>query len=163
MATMAFADGPAVGEPAPDFSSLATSGRQFSLSENSGRPVLLSFWSPWCSFERQELSFLKAVNERYPDVLIAIVDAESGTPSIRSLTMISRSLEEWGIDARVIVDKGLEVTELYNITTLPTSMVIDPTGRIVHWQANYFKGADAEVNASLDRVYSVSMVKYTVN
>jgi peroxiredoxin len=148
-----------IGQVAPDFTSLTTDGRAFSLSEQAGRPVLLTFWSDWCSFEKTELGFLSTVKQLYPDVLIVIVDSEGDKPSIRTLSQIMRSLNEWGIEASVIVDKGLKVTSLYEVDALPTSLVIDPTGRIVHRQSNFFKGADDEVKASLDRVYSVSMLK----
>jgi peroxiredoxin len=148
-----------MGEVAPDFTSLATSGRTISLSEQAGSPVLMAFWSDWCSLEKTELSFIKQVQESYPDVQVIIVDSESEKPSIKTLSRIWNTLEEWNIQAQVVVDKGLEVTSLYEVTTLPTSLVIDPSGRIVHRQANYFKGAGEEVKASLDRAYSISMVK----
>jgi peroxiredoxin len=148
-----------IGQVAPDFKSLTTNGRAFSLSEQAGQPVLLTFWSDWCSLEKTELGFLSRIKELYPDVLIVIVNSEADKPSIRTLAHILRSLNEWEIEASVIVDRGLEVTRLYEVDTLPTSLVIDPTGRIVHRQPNFFKGADDEVTASLDRVYSISMLK----
>jgi peroxiredoxin len=157
-----FAGGPTVGDTAPDFSSLSTSGRFFDLSGIEGKSVLLSFWSDWCSSERQELDFLKTVTERYPDVVIAIVDSNPGTPSIRSLTRIASSLAEWGIGAKILVDRDLEVTGLYNVTALPTSMLIDPSGKITYRQPNFFNGDTDEVSASLDRAVSVSLLKGVV-
>ena len=154
-----FAGGPAVGEMAPDFSSLSTSGSFFELSGSEGKPVLLSFWSDWCSSERQELNFLKKVNQRYPEVVIAIVDSKPGTPSIRSLTRIASSLAEWGIGAKILIDRDLEITGLYDVTALPTSMLIDPLGRIAYRQANFFKSDMDKVSTSLDRAVSVSFLK----
>jgi peroxiredoxin len=148
-----------IGKVAPDFTSLVTTGQTFSLSEQAGSPVLLAFWSDWCSLEQTELSFLKKVQDSYPDVQIISVDSESKKPSIRTLARIWNTLEEWNIKASVVVDRGLEVTSLYDVRSLPTSLVIDPSGRIVHRQANYFKGADEEVRASLDRATSISMLK----
>lgn len=159
IAAPCLAGGPAVGDTAPDFSSLSTSGRFFELSGVEGQTLLLSFWSDWCSSERQELSFLKKVSERYPDVVIAIVDAESGKPSIRSLTRIASSLAEWGIAAKILVDRDLEVTGLYNVTALPTSMLIDPSGKITYRQSNFFNGDLDKVSASLDRAASISLLK----
>lgn len=153
-----FAGGPAVGDTAPDFSSLSTSGSFFELSGIEGKPVFLSFWSDWCSSERQELNFLKKVNERYPEVVIAIVDAQTGKPSIRSLTRIAGSLAEFGIGAKLLVDIDLEVTGLYNVTALPTSILIDPSGKIAYRQPNFFNSDMDEVRASLDRAFSVSLL-----
>lgn len=99
------------------------------------------------------------ISERYPQVVIAIVDSESGTPSIRSLTRIAGSLAEYGIGAGILVDRGLEVTGLYNITNLPTSMLIDPSGKITYRQANFLKSDIDQVSASLDRAVSVSLMK----
>ena len=158
MALPAMAESPDVGDAAPDFSSLSTSGRYFELSGIEGRPVLLSFWSDWCSSERQELSFLQKVSERYPEVVIAIVDSESNSPNIKSLTRIASSLAEYGIGAKILVDRGLEVTGLYNVTALPTSMLIDPSGKIAYRQANFFKSDIEQVSATLDRALSVSLL-----
>ena len=151
-------DSPAVGDTAPDFSSLSTSGRFFELSGIEGKPVLLSFWSDWCSSERQELTFLKRVSERYPEVVIAIVDSQSGAPNIRSLTRIATSLAEFGIGAKILVDRDLEVTGLYNVTALPTSMLIDPSGKIAYREANFFKSDIEQVSATLDRAISVTFL-----
>ena len=159
LAAPSIAGGPSVGDAAPDFSSLSTSGRFFELSDIGGKPILLSFWSDWCSSERQELNFLKKVSERYPEVVIAIVDAESGTPSIRSLTRIASSLAEYGVGAKILVDRGLEVTGLYNVTALPTSMLIDPTGKITYRQPNFFNSDMDEISSSIDRAVSVSFLE----
>ena len=158
IAVPCLAGGPTVGDTAPDFSSLSTSGQFFDLSGIEGKPLLLSFWSDWCSSERQELTFLKKVSERYPEVVIAIIDSKSGTPSIRSLTRIAGSLAEWGIDAKILVDKDLEVTGLYNVTALPTSLVIDPSGTIAYRQPNFFNSDTDGVSASLDRAVSTSFL-----
>ncbi|MDF1524648.1 MAG: redoxin domain-containing protein [bacterium] len=159
IAAPCFAGGTSVGDTAPDFSSLSTSGRFFNLSGIEGKNVLLSFWSDWCSSERQELTFLKRVSDHYPEVVIAIVDSETGTPSIRSLTRIARSLEEWHIDAKILIDRDLEVTELYNVTALPTSLLIDYSGTITYRQPNFFNGDTDGVSASLDRAVSVSFLQ----
>ena len=45
IAVPCLAGGPTVGDTAPDFSSLSTSGRFFDLSGIEGKTVLLSFWS----------------------------------------------------------------------------------------------------------------------
>jgi thiol-disulfide isomerase/thioredoxin len=158
IAVPCLAGGPTVGDTAPDFSSLSTSGRFFDLSGIEGKTVLLSFWSDWCSSERQELTFLKRVSDRYPEVVIAIVDSEPGTPSIRSLTRIASSLAEWDINAKILVDRDLEVTGLYNVTSLPTSLLIDSSGTIAYRQPNFFNSDTDGVSASLDRSVSVSFL-----
>lgn len=153
-----FAGGTSVGDTAPDFTSLSTSGRFFELSQIEGQPVLLSFWSDWCSSERQELNFLRKVSERYPDVVIAIVDAKPGAPSIRSLTRISSALAEWGIGAKILVDRNLQITGLYNVTVLPTSLLIDPRGKIAYRQPNFLNSDRDAVSKSLDKASSISML-----
>jgi thiol-disulfide isomerase/thioredoxin len=159
IAVPCLAGGPMVGDAAPDFSSLSTSGRFFDLSGSEGKTVLLSFWSDWCSSERQELTFLKRVSDRYPEVVIAIVDSESGTPTIRSLTRISRSLAEWDIEAKILIDRDLKVTGLYNVTALPTSLLIDSSGTIAYRQPNFFNSDTDGVSESLDRAVSVSFLQ----
>ena len=153
------AGGPSVGEAAPDFSSLSTSGRYFEFSKVDGKPVLLSFWSDWCSSERQELQFLKKVTDSYPEVVIAIVASESGTPSIRSLTRISMSLAEWGVGAKILIDRDHKITGLYNVTSLPTSVLIDPVGKIAYSSPSFFNSDMDEISESLNMASSFSLLK----
>jgi thiol-disulfide isomerase/thioredoxin/uncharacterized membrane protein YphA (DoxX/SURF4 family) len=80
-------DGPArsstipVGSKLPDFSAHALDGGTISLAAQSGTPVVLVLWAPWCPDCRKELPTLAKVVSEFPNVrLIGIATAVGGAP-----------------------------------------------------------------------------------
>lgn len=117
--------GLATGVPAPDFAGYDLHGNPVRLSDLSGRPVMLTFWSPECFACREELPALQAV----------AADPNAG---MELLTVVSyphaeavrRFVQEEGLTFPVIMDEQAEITSLYQVRGIPFTYLIDPTGRI---------------------------------
>lgn len=153
----ATADGPAVGQRAPDFSLFSTSGEKFHLSERQGRTVLMTFWSTWCSRSSDELAFLKKNAELYPSLEIAVVYSGDPKPDIRSLVYIKQVIDEWDLPASILVDRGQKVWELFGVKALPTSFIIDPNGVLAYGASNFYSSSPDELNTLLGRMSALSM------
>jgi peroxiredoxin len=48
-----------VGQQAPDFTVTTTDGKQFKLSENKGKVIMLQFTASWCSVCRKEMPHIE--------------------------------------------------------------------------------------------------------
>ncbi|MGC8874526.1 MAG: TlpA family protein disulfide reductase [Chloroflexia bacterium] len=115
--------GPAVGQVAPLFTLPATNGTSYALESFRGRTVLLHFWASWCPPCRQEwpewLAFGTAVSDT---VAILAVNVEETPEAVRGF------IGEQPLPFPVLLDSDGMVGEMYRVTALPTTFLIDAQG-----------------------------------
>jgi thiol-disulfide isomerase/thioredoxin len=62
-----------IGDPAPEFSLRSPDGREITLREFRGRPIVLFFWASWCPSCRAQALGLDNLLETYRSAGLAIV------------------------------------------------------------------------------------------
>lgn len=112
---------------AQDFELMTLDGGTARLSDFSGRPVFLNFWRTDCPPCVRELPAFQAFMQAQGDdgaVVLAVNQGERGE-SIRAF------LEQIGIDGvPVLLDENLDLPDLYPVTALPTTYLIDAAGMV---------------------------------
>jgi len=110
-----------------DFRLDTLSHERFYLNQHRGKVVVLAFWSTWCIACKSELVELKSVaaSPEYKGVFIAAVcnDPEN----IDDVETIVKSL---AIGYPVLLDKEAKVFKELGMFAVPTTIVIDQTGKI---------------------------------
>ena len=114
----------AVSGPAPDFAATLLDGRQVSLADYRGRPLLVHFWATWCPTCRFEQGAVDAIAREHQVLTVAM---QSGDARV-----LEAYLGEHGVDFPVHVDDGGEMAARWGVTGLPTTFVIDGGGQIRH-------------------------------
>jgi peroxiredoxin len=114
--------GPKVGEPAPDFSLPALSGKFVSLSDFRGDRTLVLFWRPSCGFCQRMLADLKTWEANPP----------AGAPKLLVVSTDSvADNQAMGLRSPVLLDKdGLHVGRLFGATGTPMAVLVDEEGKI---------------------------------
>jgi peroxiredoxin len=114
------------GSAAPDFVLKTTDGRNLRLSEYRGDVVVLAFWAGWCGScgaALDELNSMAAVQgEDRPVVLGVSLDGDTSRAA-----SIARSL---GLKFPMMVDAHQVVGRLYDVETLPLTLLVDRDGII---------------------------------
>ena len=121
----------AVSGPAPGFTLQSRDGAQVSLASQKGNVVMINFWATWCVPCRQEMPHLQALYERYSSLgfeLLAVNVEKNNAEGAR------KWLEETPVTFPVLFDPNNEVTKLYKVQTMPTTVLIgrDGTMRFIH-------------------------------
>lgn len=115
-----------VASQAPAFVLEGLDGRRVSSNELRGKPMILTFWATWCGVCRDEMPDLERLaavaDGRYR--LLAVSREPKATLS-RWASQNSRMLE-------IMHDVGGRASHAYRVESLPTHVIIDGEGRIVH-------------------------------
>jgi len=120
-----------VGRPAPDFTLTTLQGRAVSLSDYSGRVVLVYFWATWCPSCTTEMPAYQQAYERYGpptgDFVVLGINLQEDPEQIQ------RFVDGLGITFPILLDKDGTVTgEGYQVTGMPASVIVDRQGVIFY-------------------------------
>ena len=125
-----------IGSIASDFTRTALTGEQIKLSDFLGSYVLLDFWGSWCSPCRASHPHLVELYQKYnPKGLVMIgIAQESGRDIELMREKWSTAVKEDGLPWIQVLendDKTNSITRSYNITSVPTKVIISPEGKII--------------------------------
>jgi peroxiredoxin len=125
--------------PAPDFTLRVLGGHNLRLAEQRGKVVLVNFWATWCGPCKQEMPQLNRLYDKYRDsgfVLLGVnVDDDS-----RHAASVAAQL---GLHFPVLFDADKSVSRLYQLQSMPTTVLIDRDGRVRYLHDGYQDGVEA--------------------
>lgn len=119
----------ATGVVAPDWTLPGSDGKQHSLSDYRGQLVLLDFWATWCGPCKAKMPHIQEIHEEFKDKGLKVISVLSG----------DEGHEEEALE--YIQDKGYtfdlvygneKLSDQYMIRFLPTVMLVDREGVVIH-------------------------------
>jgi peroxiredoxin len=126
----------AVGTSAPDFTLKTLAGGNMRLQEQRGQVVLVNFWATWCGPCRKEMPHLNRIADKYKSsglVLLGVnVDDDVGNASAVAAKL--------GVKFPVLLDTDKKVSRLYDLNSMPSTMVIDRSGKVRFVHRGYQDG-----------------------
>jgi peroxiredoxin len=120
---------------------------RFYLNQQRGKVVVLAFWSTWCTVCKSEMIELKsfAASPEYKNLVVAAVcnDPEN----IDDVRTITKSL---GINYPVLLDKQAKVFDKLAMSAVPTTVVIDQSGKISFTRQGYDSNIMQQIKISVE-------------
>ncbi|MCX8118431.1 MAG: TlpA family protein disulfide reductase [Desulfobacterota bacterium] len=108
----------------PPFSLKSLEGKEVSLKDYKGKPVLLFFWGSWCQACKEDLALLEKFGGRsnlQMEILTIAVDGEKER-RIRSI------VKEYRITLPVLLDQKEKTARAYGVRMIPTAYLINQEG-----------------------------------
>ncbi len=130
---------------APDFTLRSADGRNVRLDELRGQVVLVNFWATWCGPCREEMPRLDALYAKYRKsgfVLLAVnIDDD---PKVALATAA-----KLGVSFPVLLDTDKKVSKQYELSTMPSTVVVDRDGKLRYTHHGYRAGVEAEYDQQI--------------
>ena len=120
---------PLRGKPAPAFTLVDLDGKNVSLSDFRGHPLVVNFWGTYCAPCKLEMPWLEEFSHKYAGDGLKIVgvtyDAEVGVPTI------SKDVHELGVTYPILLSTPKAENDYLDGTeALPISLP-DKTGKVI--------------------------------
>ena len=116
-----------VDYPAPEVRLTDLDGKPVALSDYLGQVVLYNAWATWCPPCKEEMPTLNAYYQDHRQDGFVVVAIEDGEP----LADVAAYARDHGLTFPVWPDPKWVATTAFKTDALPSSFVIDRTGRVV--------------------------------
>ncbi len=120
----------AVEQNAPDFRLKDLEGRQVSLGDFRGRPVLLVFGTTWCPYCREEIPRIKELYRQNRGKRLEVLNIYINEETKKVADFASKQ----ALPYPVLLDSDGKVAEQYLVRGVPTLVLVDPQGKVACYQ-----------------------------
>ena len=135
--------GASVGEPAPEISATSAGGA-VTLASMRGQWVYVDFWASWCGPCKQSFPWMNEMHSKYGSQGLRIVAINVDAKASDAERFLSAVPAKFAI----AYDAKGETPKRFAVKAMPTSYLIDPTGRITLVHAGFRESDRAELEAA---------------
>lgn len=152
-----------VGDAAPDFNGLTTTGEKISLAKFKGKFVVIEWFNPACPFTGKQYNSknMQTLQKNYTskDAIWISVNTDQSN----AIEKQSKKLNEWvksvgAAASYYVIDNDATIASLYQAKTTPHMFVINPEGTLIYSGAiDDKRSADVEDIASAKNYVSTAL------
>lgn len=129
---------------------------QISLSDYIGEKIIiLDFWASWCVPCTRLLPELQKIKNEFDIVEVIAVSIDNPRSVNRARSMIRSQ----GYDIVTVYDSNHDVKELYRVTDIPRTFIIDLDGKIVYDHTGFSRGDEKEIHSIISKLVADSEVE----
>ena len=124
---------------APDFTLRSLEGRNLRLAEQRGQVVLVNFWATWCGPCKQEMPHLNRLYDKYRSAGFQLLSINVDEDPRQA----GSAAAKFGVHFPVLLDGDKTVSKLYELQSMPSTVLIDRDGRVRYLHRGYREGLEA--------------------
>jgi thiol-disulfide isomerase/thioredoxin len=102
-------------------------GKNISISDFNGKIVFLNFWTTWCPTCRIEMPSMEKLHQKLKNKDFAMVTVNLQ----ESASQVKAFFKEFKLTFTALLDSNGEVGASFAIRAIPTTYILDKTGRII--------------------------------
>src|SRR6202050_428964 len=126
--------------PRRQFSLTARGGQNVSLAQYQGQVVMINFWASWCGPCRQEMPLLESIYKKYNKLGFTLLGV--------NVEPDSKAADDWlkatPVSFPILYDKDSKVSKLYEVAGMPSTVIIDRSGKLRVLHRGYKPGDENE-------------------
>lgn len=117
-----------VGKPSPDFKGVDVDGKEYTLADFRGKYVYIDVWATWCGPCRQEIPYLKKLDEDYKDAQIVFLSLSVDQDKAKWEKMVK---EQSMSGVQLHLGQNSSFQQAYKIEGIPHFILLDREGKII--------------------------------
>lgn len=135
---------------APNFNLQDLHGVTHQLTDYQGKVVIVNFWAVWCRPCIKEMPSLQNASNQLQkhDVHVIAINIGDQADKIRTF------LKDRSLSILILLDQQSKVTASWEVLAMPTTYIVDPTGKIVMRVVGEYDWNDPDL---LDQIRSISV------
>jgi thiol-disulfide isomerase/thioredoxin len=139
----------AVGRTVSDFSLEDPSGNKIDLASFKGKYVMIDFWASWCHPCRMSFPHMREVYAKYKSPSFEIYSISIDKKKEDWLKAVKQENNPWpqGLDNIDIALSG------FGITGVPTTILLDPNGKIIVKEVGFNADKKGGIEEKLDSLF----------
>lgn len=118
----------------PEFVAQPFSGSPQNIPADTDKYIFINFWNTWCPPCREEMPDLARLYRDYRDKNVAFYFINI-TAGEKSPAEVTRFLQQQKLTLPVYLDETGEVATAFGVRAIPTTVVVNPSGRLVYARA----------------------------
>jgi peroxiredoxin len=126
--------------PAPAFTLASRAGQDVSLAQYRGQVVMINFWASWCGPCRQEMPLLESIYKKYNRMGFTMLGV--------NVEPDSNAANDWlkatPVSFPILYDRDSKVSKLYDVAGMPSTVIIDRSGKLRVLHRGYKPGDENE-------------------
>jgi peroxiredoxin len=130
----------APGAPAPAFQLHSSGSTELSLSDLKGQVVLINFWASWCGPCRQEMPVLEQLYKKYKAAGFTLLGVNVEPKSADAQDFLKAT----PVSFPILFDTDSKVSKLYEVAGMPSTVILDRTGKVRYIHHGYKPGEESE-------------------
>jgi thiol-disulfide isomerase/thioredoxin len=117
-----------VGTTLPDFVLTKFGSGEVRASQLDSRVTLINFWATWCEPCVIELPSLVKLREKFKPkgFDIVAIDVDENPDQV-----LPKAIQRYGLNFQVYLDPGQRLAELFDVTNIPLTVVMDKNRKIL--------------------------------
>lgn len=121
---------------APDFTLPSIDGPNLRLQEQRGQVVMINFWATWCGPCRVEMPHLARLYDKYRGSGFTVLAVNIDEDPYKAASLA----KQLGMRFPVLLDREKKVSRLYDLSTMPSTILVDREGRVRYVHRGYRDG-----------------------
>jgi cytochrome c biogenesis protein CcmG/thiol:disulfide interchange protein DsbE len=147
-ATTTVAAGADVGQAMPAYESKWLDGTTFDLASRRDKVVLLNLWATWCGPCRYEIPELQAAHTKYASRGFEVIGVSLDEGAADA---VKQFVDEHKMTYPIAIDSDGKIAGLLDASVLPTTVLIDRSGRIVWKKIGAIMPQDDELTKAIEK------------
>lgn len=144
-----------IGSIVEDFNLPDPNGKNIAFSNFKGKYVLIDFWASWCGPCRQSFPHMREVYQKVKGDNFEIYSISIDKDKSAWLKAIKEEKNPWkqSLDTKNISQSG------FAITGVPTTYLIDPSGKIIAKEIGFDSNGESEIEKKINSIADMSQQK----